>query len=294
MISPRSPAAYAGRGSTAYHPEVLLSLLVYGYATGVFSSRRIERAIYDSLAFRYLAAGSHPDHDTLATLRRRFFGELSGIFLQVLELAESADQADIPDGMNALRDQMPARPAGRHGSGEDQDRSAGSRSLRTGTCGLGREARPTLRAHSGSWTDARRQAALTSGGRPLRIRIVDCGYYSENNLAAVDAAGIEPLIALEREDHHPGVKDRFTEPTPIDTDATPKDRMENRLKTKLGWMLYALRKQMVEPVFGFIKSVMGFRQFLLRVLKGMEKVTREWQLMHRNQFELIKNSAMNG
>jgi transposase len=79
--------AYAGRGSAAYHPEILLSLLVYGYATGVFSSRRIERATYDSLAFRYLAAGSHPDHDTLATFRRRFLGELSGIFLQVLELA---------------------------------------------------------------------------------------------------------------------------------------------------------------------------------------------------------------
>ena len=79
--------AYAGRGSAAYHPEILLSLLVYGYATGVFSSRRIERATYDSLAFRYLAAGSHPDHDTLATFRRRFLGELSGVFLQVLELA---------------------------------------------------------------------------------------------------------------------------------------------------------------------------------------------------------------
>ena len=64
--------AYAGRASAAYHPEVMLGLLVYGYATGVFSSRKIERATYDSVAFRYLAAGSHPDHDTLATFRRRF------------------------------------------------------------------------------------------------------------------------------------------------------------------------------------------------------------------------------
>ncbi len=79
--------AYAGRGSAAYHPEVLLSLLVYGYATGVFSSRRIERATHDSVAFRFLAANSHPDHDTLATFRRRFLSELSDIFLQVLELA---------------------------------------------------------------------------------------------------------------------------------------------------------------------------------------------------------------
>ena len=61
--------AYAGRGSAAYHPSVLLGLLVYGYASGVFSSRKIERATYDSVAFRFIAAGSHPDHDTLATFR---------------------------------------------------------------------------------------------------------------------------------------------------------------------------------------------------------------------------------
>ena len=80
--------AYAGRGSAAYHPSLLLSLLVYGYATGVFSSRKIERATYDSVAFRYIAAGNHPDHDTLATFRRRFLGELSDLFVQVLAMAK--------------------------------------------------------------------------------------------------------------------------------------------------------------------------------------------------------------
>ena len=80
--------AYAGRGGAAYHPEVMLGLLVYGYANDVFSSRRIERAGYDSVAFRNLAAGSYPDHDTLATFRRRFLDELAGVFLQVLELAD--------------------------------------------------------------------------------------------------------------------------------------------------------------------------------------------------------------
>ena len=63
---------YAGRGSKAYHPTVLLSLLIYGYPTGVFSSRKIERATHDSIAFRYLAANTHPDHDTIANFRRRF------------------------------------------------------------------------------------------------------------------------------------------------------------------------------------------------------------------------------
>ena len=78
---------YAGRGSAAYHPNMLLALLVYGYATGVFSSRKIERATYDSLAFRFIAANQHPDHDTLATFRRRFLNEFSELFVQVLQVA---------------------------------------------------------------------------------------------------------------------------------------------------------------------------------------------------------------
>ena len=59
---------YTGRGSAAHHPSVLLALLVYGYATGVFSSRKIERATFDSVAFRFLSADTYPDHDTLAKL----------------------------------------------------------------------------------------------------------------------------------------------------------------------------------------------------------------------------------
>ena len=69
--------AYAGRGSDAYHPALLLSLLIYGYATGTHSSRKIERATYDSLAFRFIACDQHPDHDTLASFRRRFGKEFA-------------------------------------------------------------------------------------------------------------------------------------------------------------------------------------------------------------------------
>jgi transposase len=78
---------YAGRGSDAYHPALLLSLLIYGYATGTHSSRKIERATYDSLAFRFIACDRHPDHDTLATFRRRFGKEFAAIFIQVLQVA---------------------------------------------------------------------------------------------------------------------------------------------------------------------------------------------------------------
>ena len=78
---------YRGSGSASYHPRVLLGLLVYGYATGVFSSRKLERATYDSVAFRFIAANDHPDHDTLATFRRRFLKPIEGLFVQVLLLA---------------------------------------------------------------------------------------------------------------------------------------------------------------------------------------------------------------
>lgn len=75
------------RGSNPYHPAMLLALLVYGYATGVFSSRRIERACRYDLAFRFLAAGAQPDHDTIAAFRRRHLEDIADLFVQVLALA---------------------------------------------------------------------------------------------------------------------------------------------------------------------------------------------------------------
>lgn len=79
--------AYAGRGSDAYPPDLMVALLFYAYATGVFSSRKIERATYDSVAFRYIAVNTHPDHDTIASFRRRFLKELKALFVQVLLIA---------------------------------------------------------------------------------------------------------------------------------------------------------------------------------------------------------------
>jgi transposase len=79
--------AYRGSGSASYHPTMLLGLLVYGYARGVFSSRKLERATYDSVAFRFIAANDHPDHDTIAAFRRRFLKEIEALFVQVLLLA---------------------------------------------------------------------------------------------------------------------------------------------------------------------------------------------------------------
>jgi len=83
-------AQYASRGGEPYAPEILLSLLFYGYATGVFSSRKIERATYESIPFRFIAGGWHPDHDTIANFRKTFLPEIAELFVQVLLIAKEA------------------------------------------------------------------------------------------------------------------------------------------------------------------------------------------------------------
>ncbi len=81
--------AYGTSGSAPFHPALLLSILVYGYATGIFSSRKLENATYDSVAFRYVAANEHPDHDTLNTFRKRFLTEIKALMVQVLMIART-------------------------------------------------------------------------------------------------------------------------------------------------------------------------------------------------------------
>ena len=390
---------YGGRGSKAHHPATLLGLLVYGYCTGVFSSRKLEMATYDSVAFRYIAAGSHPDHDTLATFRRRFIDELSGLFLQVLEmatemkllklgtvcldgtkihanasrhsalshghivkleeqlkgevqellaLAETADTANTPDGMSlpkelklredrlaamaAAKAKIAARVAERYAREKAEfDEKSAKREARQKETGKKPGGKPPTAPEPGikdsdqvNLTDEESRIMKISGGgfeqcynaqagvdaatmlvvatgltqspndkqqvapmiKTLRDQaerlggvttlIADTGFCSESNVSACVDAKMEPLIALERQDHHPHWSARFTEPAPLEADATPMQAMAHRLATKAGRAAYALRKQTVEPVFGIIKSVMGFRQFSLR---GLGKVTGEWNLV---------------
>ncbi len=83
-------AQYASRGGVPYAPEILLGLLFYGYATGVFSSRKIEKATYESIPFRFIAGGLHPDHDTIANFRKVFLSHVIDLFVQVLLIAKEA------------------------------------------------------------------------------------------------------------------------------------------------------------------------------------------------------------
>ena len=391
--------AYRGSGSAAHHPGVLLGLLIYGYASGVYSSRKLERATYDSVAFRFIAANDHPDHDTIATFRRRFLTEIEQLFVEVLllarqagmlklgtvaldgtkihadasrhsalswrraceiearlraevaelmALAEAADAANVPDGMSVPEElarredrlaaiaeakaELETRAAERHAREQDEYeekmRAREEKAARTGRKPGGRKPAPpeagprpkdqinltdpdsaimpvagggfeqcynaqaTVAADSllvvtadvvQAANDKREiepaLAALTrlpeALGTPESL-LADSGYFSQANVEACAAADIAPLIAQAREHHHLSWRDRFAEAPPAPEDPTPLEAMRHRLATPEGRALYALRKQTPEPVFGIIKSVMGFRQFSLR---GLEQVKGEWNLV---------------
>src|SRR3989454_1598399 len=79
-----------GRGQAAYHPVMMVRLLIYGYCIGVVSSRQIEKRTYEDVAFRYLSADEHPDHTTINEFRKRHLKALAGLFLQALELCQAA------------------------------------------------------------------------------------------------------------------------------------------------------------------------------------------------------------
>jgi len=391
--------SYRGSGSASYHPALLLGVLVYGYATGVFSSRKLERATYDSVAFRFITANEHPDHDTIATFRRRFLKEIEGLFVRVLELAremgmlklgtvaldgtkihanasrhsalsyehagkieeqlksevadlmaraEAADQAEVADGMSipdelARREERLAKLAEARAKIEARakerfEREAAehraklaAREAKTEATGKkpgGKPPEPPVEGPQpkdqvnltdedsrimpvagGGFDQCYNAQALVAAesllviavevvqapndkqqiapmlckidalpehlGRPETL-LADNGYFSEANVTLCEVAKIEPLIALGRQPHHQSLCERFAAAPPAPENPTPVEAMAYRLRTPQGKKLYALRKQTPEPVFGIIKSVMGFRQFLLR---GLDNVRGEWSLV---------------
>ena len=112
-------------------------------------------------------------------------------------------------------------------------------------------------------------------GRPETL-LADSGYFSEANVEACAEATIAPLISVGRERHHLSWKERFAQAPPPPERPSAVQAMAHRLATPEGRQTYALRKHTPEPVFGIIKSVMGFRQFHLR---GLHQVKGEWNLV---------------
>jgi transposase len=390
---------YRGSGSPPYHPALLLGLLIYGYASGVFSSRKLERATYDSVAFRFVVANEHPDHDTIATFRRRFLPQIEALFVQVLLLAretgllklgtvaldgtkihanasrhtalsyehagkieaqlkaevaelmakaEATDQANLPDGQSIpdelarredrlrviaeARAKIEARTRERVAREQaDYEAKLAARAARQAATGKkpgGKAPEPPVETPRATdqinLTDEESRIMPMAGGgfeqcynaqavvaersllvvactvvqapndkqqmSPMLAKLAelpeelgkaavilaDTGYFSAANVRACEAAGIDPLIAPERQSHHPSLAERFGPPPPPPKNPTPVEKMVHRLRTQEGKKLYAKRKHTPEPVFGIIKSVLGFRQFLLRGLNG---VRGEWSLV---------------
>ena len=391
--------SYRGSGSEAFPPSMMVALLFYGYSTGVFSSRKLECATYDSVAFRYIAANTHPDHDTIASFRKRFLEELNPAFARILEmaqamgllkvgtvsldgtkvkasaskhkalsygyaerleahlkeevakllrLADQADQSEKPDGMD-----IPAELSRREtrllaiakAKAEIEDRakeryereqsvykeSIARQELKekqTGKKPRGRGPKPPesgpekhdqvnltdkesriMPASGKSFVQAyNAQAAVDTEsllivtshvsqkandlkelkptlekleqlpdclGKPESL-LADAGYFSKSNVIECAKHKVTPYIASGRDGHNKSLEERFKKPAPLHNTTDPVAVMKHRLKTSEGKKLYAKRKSTVEPVFGIIKHVLGFRQFLLR---GLENVEKEWSLV---------------
>ena len=389
---------YAGRGSDAYHPAMLLGLLVYGYANGVHSSRKIERACHDSIAFRFIAANTQPDHDSIATFRRRFLPQIEALFVQVLvlaqemkclklgnialdgtkiaanaskhkalswehankieaqlreevqqllKLAEDSDNRPVNDGLDvpaeiARRDKRLAAIAqakikieqrARERHAVEQQEYEAKRDKRQGQRDEGKkprgvepkppssepkasdqvnltdeESRIMPTSHGGFEQSYNAQAAVDTQTMlvvalhvsqapndkrevapilakvealpqvlgQVEVLLADTGYFSAANVNACEAQDIVPMLAVKRESHHIPVLQRFAADAPDPETDDPVVKMVHRQATKAGRALYGLRKQTVEPVFGIIKRVMGWRQMSMR---GLEKARGEWSLV---------------
>jgi transposase len=364
------------RGSPPYDPRLMVTLLLYGYCTGTYSSRKIAGQLVDSVAFRFLAAGHQPDFRTISEFRRRHGEALAALFTQGLRLCRQAglvklgrvaidgtkikanaskhkamsygrmrtQEAALEAEVRALLRQAEAADReedqryGRDRRGDELPaelarRESRLQKIREAKAALEAEARTQAQAEGRppatgtppdqaqrNFTDPEAKIQKTSDGfiqgynaqiavdggptqiivaqhvtpaapdvqqlvpvvtaitaslhRKPQSVLADAGYWSESNVQALDAKGIEPFIATGRRKHHEPalVAPRGRPPVGL----TAKERMARKLATRRGHAIYARRKAIVEPVFGQIKHARGFRQFLRR---GLARVQHEWALV---------------
>ncbi len=393
-----------GTGDAQYPPTMLLSLLVYSYATGTFGSRRIEQSTYDNVAVRLITGDTHPDHDTICTFRAQNKALVTESFVKVLQLAqelkvakfgqitvsidgtkvaanaskhaavsyarageqiaqleleveqllakaEQADATPLQDGLTIpeeiarrqerkaaiarARTEIEARAHARYATElaeHEKKMAARQAQAAQGKKPRGREpAAPTpepkakdqynftdpqsriMKDGTGFEQSYNAQAAvevesrLIVGARvsqapndkqelrptldaipaavgPVTAVLADNGFYSEAAVQKIEqtidgtATGTTVYAALDKTAHHRSVADleKKPEPSAPSPGASAGEVMRHRLQSSAGKQLYKLRQQTVEPVFGIIKSVLGFRQFLLR---GTAKVATEWTLV---------------
>jgi len=112
--------------------------------------------------------------------------------------------------------------------------------------------------------------------KPSTALNADAGYFSEDNIKACESNGLTPYISFGKEQHNQPLEERFKEADLLPPNSTSVEKMKHRLQTIEGKAIYAERKSVIEPIFGIIKHIMGFRQFMLR---GFKKAQGEWSLV---------------
>ena len=362
-----------GSGKAQYHPRMMLGLLVYCYASGIFSSRRIEQATYRNVSVRFISADTHPDHDTIAKFRRENADAFQAAFAHILLLAKemnilkvgmvSVDGTKIDanaskikslryDRIEVLRSQLEADIAELMARAEAADTTDSDDGLslpdeiarrQSLKAKLDAAARRLERAAARDHDDddpppppkADKQTNLTDPdsaimrkstrheyrqaynaqaivdadgsqlvlatdvystpndrhglddlveqlcdrvGKPETL-LADAGYAGEQIVAALEARGVEPLIAISRQQGERAYDFRppkTPDKPPPKITAPWRLAMCEKLQTEEAKNKYRKRKQTVEPVFGIIKSVLGFTRFHLR---GIDKVKTEWMLV---------------
>src|SRR5215203_904364 len=283
--------AYASAlGQPPFDPRMMTALLLNGYASGIYSSRRIAKACAERADFMMIAALDGPDFRTISDFRKRHLKALAGLFVQVLKLAEKAGLVKL--GHVALDGTKIKANASKHKAMSYERMKAREAELQAEVdhwlsaaeaadadddkphAAVDGEAQIIV-AHTltSSMSDHGQLVPLLDGiqanlGRRPREASADSGYLSEANLASLEARVIKAYIATGRAKHPADVKRKIGGPL--------TQGMRRKLK-RAGWRSrYRLRKQIVEPVFGQIKQARGFRQFLLR---GIDAVAAEWAMI---------------
>jgi hypothetical protein len=242
---------------------LLTRLLLYGYCIGTTSSRAIEKATYDSVAFRYLAADQHPDHDTIASFRQQHLDSLGGLFVQALRLCHKAGLVKLGnvavDGTKILANASAHRSVTYLQLREREEywRAAVARLL------VEAEAdREQLLPMAGS--------IRNSNGEYPQNMLADAGYWDTASLRELSGRGMQVLMSPDGE----------LRPDQTLAATVPKNeealRMRELLRSPVGRYLYRQRQTTVEPVFGSIKEARGLRRFRFR---GFTRVQCEWKLI---------------
>jgi len=324
----RAVDARDARGEKPYSPVMMTALLLYAYCVGVYSSRRIERATYEDVAFRVISGGEHPHFTRIAAFRRRHLDAFAGIFVQSIEVCREAGMVSL--GLVAIDGTKMQGNASKHKAmsyermgeqeqrlrveiesllqrAEEADQSEDNR--------FGADPESRIQESGGVFlqgyncqavVDADSQVIVAQGvtnlapdngqlvpmldqvsqtcGRAPQKGLGDAGYWAPDNPTACEQRDIDIYISTRRARHGNSPAD------PFDGDS-PRATMEAKLSTSEARALYASRKAIVEPVFGQIKEVRGFRRFLLR---GMRKVAGEWSMLTatHNLLKLFRNAPL--